>query len=61
MDQLTSYFAMGGYGGFIWPAYGLTAVVLIGLLIASRRTLAARETKLDAIRGNDENGSADEA
>ena len=61
MDQLTSYFAMGGYGGFIWPAYTLTAVVLIGLLIVSRRTLTARETELDAVRGTEEDGSADEA
>jgi heme exporter protein D len=61
MDQLTSYFAMGGYGGFIWPAYALTAAILIGLLIASRRTLTARESELAAIRGAEENETADEA
>ena len=60
MDQLTNYIAMGGYGGFIWPAYVVTATVLIGLLIASRRTLKARETELDAIRGAEANGTTDE-
>ncbi len=36
------FFAMGGYAAFIWPAYGATAAILIGLLIASVRNLRAR-------------------
>ena len=49
MDQLTHYLAMGGYGGFVWPAYGLAALVLIGLFVASRRFLAAGEAELAAL------------
>jgi heme exporter protein D len=43
---MDSFFAMGGYAAFIWPAYGATAAILIGLLIASVRNLRARETEL---------------
>jgi len=28
---------MGGYGLFVWPAYAITAVVLVGILWASLR------------------------
>lgn len=31
MDALGTYLAMGGYGAFVWPAYGVSAAVLIGL------------------------------
>ena len=24
---------MGGYAGFVWPAYALAAIVLVGLLV----------------------------
>ncbi|GEO81042.1 heme exporter protein CcmD [Pararhodospirillum oryzae] len=44
MDSLRDFLAMGGYAAFIWPAYGLTFVVLGGLiahsLIERRRTRA---------------------
>jgi heme exporter protein D len=43
---MDSFFAMGGYAAFIWPAYGATAAILIGLLVASWRGLRARETEL---------------
>lgn len=28
-----SFLYMGGYGMYVWPAYGLTALVLIGNLL----------------------------
>ena len=35
---------MGGYAGFIWPAYGIAALVLIGVLAVSLQQLRqARE------------------
>jgi heme exporter protein D len=43
---MDSFFAMGGYAAFIWPAYGATAAILIGLLVASWRNLRAREVEL---------------
>lgn len=46
MDALSSYFAMGGYAGYVWPAYALAALVIAGLLLASWRGLKAREREL---------------
>jgi heme exporter protein CcmD len=48
-DEMTNafaeFFAMGGYAGFIWPAYGIAALVLVGLLVVSLHQLRqARET-----------------
>ena len=36
---MTAFFEMGGYAGFIWPAYGAVTVVLVGLMALSRRAL----------------------
>ena len=41
-----SFFDMGGHAVFIWSAYGATALILIGLLVASWRGLRVRETEL---------------
>lgn len=37
MEALTAFVAMGGYGGYVWSAYGLAAAVLAGLWLAARR------------------------
>jgi heme exporter protein D len=37
MNALESWLAMGGYAGFVWPAYGVTAAVLGGLALYSWR------------------------
>lgn len=50
MDSLSAFFEMGGYARFVWPAYGLVGVVTIGLVVASLRTLRARERALAALQ-----------
>jgi heme exporter protein D len=47
-----NFFAMGGYARFVWPAYAVAALVLLGLLAWSlasyrrvKRELAAQEKK----------------
>ncbi len=37
---------MGGYAAFVWPALGLTAVILIAMAVASTRQLRASEAAL---------------
>ncbi len=32
---MDSFLAMGGYAGFVWPAYGLALVVMIGVAVQS--------------------------
>lgn len=46
---MNHFFAMGGYAVYVWPAYGVAAVVLIGVLVASLRSLRAREAEIDAV------------
>ncbi len=41
---------MGGYAEFVWPAFGLAVVVMVGLLVSSRLGLAARERELRALQ-----------
>ncbi len=50
MDTLANYLHMGGYARFVWPAYGLAALVVGGLLLASLRDLKARERELKALQ-----------
>lgn len=50
MDGIATFFAMGGYGGFVWSAFGMTALVLVGLLIISIRQARGREQRLAALQ-----------
>jgi len=52
VDALASFLDMGGYGTYVWPAYGAAAVVLIGLVAVSVRTLKARQAALQALEGD---------
>jgi heme exporter protein D len=37
MEEVGAFFAMGGYAGFVWPAYGVASAVLGGLCVYSWR------------------------
>lgn len=50
---MSEFFAMGGYAAYIWPSYGVAAVLLAGLWIASVRALKAREAELDKAEPED--------
>jgi heme exporter protein D len=44
-NAIASWIAMGGYAGFVWPAYGVAAAVLGGLALFSwRRHRRSRDT-----------------
>ena len=52
--SFSDFLAMGGYAAYVWPAFGITAAVMIVMLWASRRALKSREAaleKLDQRRG----------
>jgi heme exporter protein D len=44
---MSEYFAMGGYAAFIWPSYGVAAVLLVVLFLLSARRLQTAERALD--------------
>ena len=46
MDRIATFFAMGGYAAYVWPAFAITAIVMIGLLIETLHTLHGREREL---------------
>ncbi len=46
MIVLRDFLAMGGHGGYIWPAFALTALVMIGFALASLRDLRAAQKAL---------------
>ena len=48
-DFLIHFFSMGGYGHFIWGAFGLSAIVIISLLLQSHYYLRSTETKLKSL------------
>ncbi len=50
---MNDFFMMGGYAAFVWPAVGLSALVMAALYIQSYRCLRAREAELESLqRGN---------
>ena len=47
---MSEYWDMGGYAAFVWPAYGLSAIVMIGLVITAWQNLRERERDLAKLR-----------
>ena len=50
MEFFDAMLHMGGYGGYIWPAYGLSIVVLAGVLIASLTSARKAEAELELLQ-----------
>jgi heme exporter protein D len=46
---MTGFFAMGGYAAFIWPAYGISAVALTGMIWQCIAAWRAARKRLDAL------------
>ncbi len=47
------FFEMGGYAAFVWPAYGVAALVLILFALSSWRRLRAAERALERVAESD--------
>ena len=46
---MAAFFDMGGYSGFVWPAYAIVAFVMLGLWITSRRFQRTSSDELAAL------------
>lgn len=46
MEAFRNFIEMGDYGSYVWPSYGLSAVILTGLVVTTLRRLRAREQEL---------------
>ncbi|MBL8665538.1 MAG: heme exporter protein CcmD [Alphaproteobacteria bacterium] len=58
MDGIGKFLEMGGYAAYVWPALGLTVLVLAGLLVASVKSVRRREAELARLEA--EAGRGDE-
>ena len=48
-ESLPDFIAMGGYGGYIWGSYGVTALIFVAeIVLAMHRRRAARAQLPDA-------------
>jgi heme exporter protein D len=45
---MNAFFEMGGYAGYVWPAYGVAALVLIGMAWTSATTYRRTKRALEA-------------
>jgi len=61
MDGIAKFLAMGGYAAYVWPALGLTALVLTGLLIASLKSVRRREAELARLEAESARGDEGQA
>ncbi len=46
MDRIANFLAMGGYAGYVWPAFALAAFVMLGMVVATLRSLRQREAAM---------------
>ncbi len=46
MERIETFLQMGGYAAYVWPALGLTVVILVGMAVASIGRLRASERTL---------------
>ena len=49
MTAIADFLAMGGYAGFVWPAYGVAALVLVAMAISSVRRTRIAEAAVRAL------------
>ncbi len=58
MIEINEFIAMGGYGAYVWSAFGISAVVLAGNVLLSRHAERALLARL-AERFEEEDGAND--
>jgi heme exporter protein D len=51
MSVFENWLAMGGYAGFVWPAYGVAVIVLGGLALHSLRRYRRSGATLARLQG----------
>ncbi|MCC7168069.1 MAG: heme exporter protein CcmD [Rhodospirillales bacterium] len=44
---MSDFFAMGGYAGFVWPVYGLAALIMVVLMWRTVSVLKRRQAEFN--------------
>ena len=47
--MMAAFLELGGYAAYVWPAYGLTALVLVLIFVAARAALRRQQARLAAL------------
>ena len=47
---MSDLFHMGGHGVYIWPAYMIATVIVVGILVQTITTMRQRERQLAELR-----------
>ncbi|MGE4062326.1 MAG: heme exporter protein CcmD [Rhodospirillaceae bacterium] len=55
---MSEFLSMGGYAVWVWGAYGVATVGIVGLLISTLATLRARQREFDALKSARGRGDA---
>jgi heme exporter protein D len=50
MQRLTDFLAMGCHTVFVWPAYGVTILVMAGLVVRSLRRYRRGQRELEMLQ-----------
>jgi len=50
-QEIQQWLLMDGFAAYIWPSYILALILLLGLLILSRRKLTDLQRRQDALTG----------
>ncbi|MEM8987553.1 MAG: heme exporter protein CcmD [Pseudomonadota bacterium] len=50
---MTGFFEMGGYAAYVWPAWGLSAVLLAALALISLQDYKRAKRAADALKNED--------
>ncbi len=56
---MSDFFAMGGYAAYVWPAYGVSAIVIAGLAFAIWRRGRALKKQLTAYEATKASGAGE--
>lgn len=59
--SLSDFLAMGGHGGFVWPAFGAALLILLALGLHSRIQMSVAEREHADARAEARDGSGREA
>jgi len=54
MDRIDAFFAMGGYAAYVWPAFAVALIVMLGLLLQSVATYRKRQRELALLESEEE-------
>jgi len=57
MDSLSEFLAMGGHGGFVWPAFGIAFGILLAMALHAWLQRRRLRQKLAALQGSDRGGT----